>query len=123
MPGAHLTENQMSKKLKRQIRVVNIPDLQTIIDLGDAHAAALIVLANVEVPKDALPYVQKARYLLAETFKSIVQQYEKAAKSPFVIDYIEQAFKTDYLVPALSPTTNAESPYTMDLSEVSNVEG
>lgn len=85
----------MSKKRKRQIKVVNIPDLQTLIDLGDAHAATLIVLANVEVTDAAKPYIQKARFIFAETFKTIMFQYEKAAKVPFVIDYIEKAFSTE----------------------------
>ncbi len=80
------------KKPKRQIKVVNIPEVKTLIDLGDAHAAVLIVLANVEVPEAAHPFVQKARYILAETFKNIVAQYESATGETFSISNVEKAF-------------------------------
>jgi len=42
----------------------------------------------------AVEYVSKARFLLAQTFESIKAQYEKETKLPFILDYLEDSFKT-----------------------------
>lgn len=66
---------------------------ETLQHLANAHAAALIVLTNVQVPLLADSYHNDAISILKQTFDNIKEQYLTLTGKVLNIEHVKAAFQ------------------------------